>query len=73
MPVHDVTGKGLATTIKKELQPLSLDFNYMRGQGYDGAAVMSGAFNGVQNNNIGGISYGNLHSLCFSFIEFGFK
>jgi len=48
VPVHDVTGKGLATTIKKELQPLSLDFNYMRGQGYDGAAAMSGAFNGVK-------------------------
>eukprot|EP00102_Acyrthosiphon_pisum_P022223 XP_016659433.1 PREDICTED: 52 kDa repressor of the inhibitor of the protein kinase-like [Acyrthosiphon pisum] len=46
VPVHDVTGKGLATTIKKELQSLGLDLNYMRGQGYDGA--MSGAFNGVQ-------------------------
>ena len=48
VPVHDVTGKGLATTIKKELQSLGLDLNYMRGQGYDGAAAMSGAFNGVQ-------------------------
>lgn len=48
VPVHDVTGKGLATSIKNELQSLGLDLNYMRGQGYDGAAAMSGTFNGVQ-------------------------
>ncbi|XP_008179141.1 52 kDa repressor of the inhibitor of the protein kinase-like [Acyrthosiphon pisum] len=48
VPVHDVTGKGLATTIKKELQSLGLDLNYMRGQEYDAAAAMSGSFNGVQ-------------------------
>jgi len=48
VPVHDVTGKWLATTIKKELQSLGLDLNYMRGQGYDGAAAISRTFNGIQ-------------------------
>lgn len=48
VPVSDVPGNGLVITINNELQYLGLDLNYMRGQGYDGAAAMSGAFNGVQ-------------------------
>lgn len=48
VPVHDVTGVGLARTIKDQLQNLGLDLQNLRGQGYDGAAAMRGAFNGVQ-------------------------
>ncbi|XP_029345792.1 uncharacterized protein LOC103308300 [Acyrthosiphon pisum] len=48
VPVTDVSGKGLADTIKKELMYFGLDLKNLRGQGYDGAAAMSGAFNGVQ-------------------------
>lgn len=47
-PVHDVTGKGLANKILQTLESLSLDLSYLKGQGYDGAASMSGKFNGVQ-------------------------
>lgn len=48
VPVHDVTGKGLATTLMDSLKELGLELKYLRGQGYDGAATMSGHFNGVQ-------------------------
>ncbi|KAL4148749.1 hypothetical protein QTP88_002913 [Uroleucon formosanum] len=48
VPVHDVTGKGLATTVMDSLNELGLELKYLRGQGYDGAAAMSGHFNGVQ-------------------------
>lgn len=47
-PVHDVTGKALADTILQTLESLSLNLSYLKGQGYDGAASMSGKFNGVQ-------------------------
>ncbi|XP_025192721.1 uncharacterized protein LOC112592782 [Melanaphis sacchari] len=45
--VTDVSGKGLADTIKKKLLSFGIDLKNLRGQGYDGAAAMSGAFNGV--------------------------
>jgi len=48
VPVTDVSGKGFADTIKKELMYFGLDLKNLRGQGYDGAAAMIGAFNGVQ-------------------------
>lgn len=48
VPVPDVTGKGLATTLMDSLKELGLELKYLRGQGYDGAAAMSGHFNGVQ-------------------------
>lgn len=48
VPVCDVTGAGLAKTIKDQLQNLGLDLQNLRGQGYDGAAAMRGVFNGVQ-------------------------
>ncbi|XP_008178700.1 52 kDa repressor of the inhibitor of the protein kinase-like [Acyrthosiphon pisum] len=48
VPVTDVTGNGLATVILNTLTSLGLNLNYLRGQGYDGAAAMSGCFNGVQ-------------------------
>jgi hypothetical protein len=48
VPVHDVTGKGLATTVLDNLKELRLKLKYLRGQEYDSAAAMSGHFNGVQ-------------------------
>lgn len=48
VPVTDVTRNGLATVILNTLTSLGLNLNYLRGQGYDGAAAMSGCFNGVQ-------------------------
>ncbi|XP_025191788.1 52 kDa repressor of the inhibitor of the protein kinase-like [Melanaphis sacchari] len=48
VPVHDVTGLGLATVLLNTLKELGLDLDKLRGQGYDGAATMSGNFRGVQ-------------------------
>lgn len=48
VPVSDLSGSGLAEKLKTELVRLGLDLHSMRGQGYDGAAVMSGSFRGVQ-------------------------
>ncbi|XP_029340930.1 zinc finger MYM-type protein 1-like [Acyrthosiphon pisum] len=48
VPVHDVTGHGLATVLLNTLKELGLDLDKLRGQGYDGAATMSGNFRGVQ-------------------------
>lgn len=47
VPVTDVTGKGLASTLLTSLDLIGIDYNYMMGQGYDGAAAMSGIFHGV--------------------------
>lgn len=47
VPVHDVSGRALADTIINELKSLNIDIKHLRGQGYDGAATMSGKFNGV--------------------------
>ncbi|XP_060845789.1 zinc finger MYM-type protein 1-like [Rhopalosiphum padi] len=48
IPTIDTTGKGLATLILESLHTFGIETKYMRGQGYDGAAAMSGEFNGVQ-------------------------
>lgn len=48
LQVRDPTASGLATLVLDHLQKLGLDFKKCRGQGYDGAAVMSGAYLGVQ-------------------------
>lgn len=48
VPVNDVTGNGLASTLMTTLKEIGIDLKYLRGQGYDGAAAMSGQFNGVQ-------------------------
>lgn len=48
VPTFDVTGKGLAKLIIDNLQKYGIDTKYLRGQGYDGAASMSGKLNGVQ-------------------------
>uniref|UniRef100_A0A2H8TYH1 Zinc finger MYM-type protein 1 n=2 Tax=Melanaphis sacchari TaxID=742174 RepID=A0A2H8TYH1_9HEMI len=46
--VKDVSGKALADTILNNLQSMGIETKYLVGQGYDGAASMSGIFNGTQ-------------------------
>lgn len=46
--VKDVTGQALSTTIFQCLKDIGLEVKYLVGQGNDGAAAMSGRFNGVQ-------------------------
>lgn len=48
VPVTSTTGENLGNVIIKKLSSYGLDMNNLRGQGYDGAASMSGRFNGVQ-------------------------
>lgn len=48
--IHDVTGQGLANSILKAVMELGLDPMKIRGQGYDGAAAMSGNFNGAKTH-----------------------
>ena len=43
----DLSGKALAETILTEIGNLTLDINNCRGQGYDGAASVSGHINGL--------------------------
>lgn len=49
VPVMDLCGSALASIIIKELTEMKIEVQYLRGQGYDGAASMSGRFNGVQS------------------------
>ena len=46
--MYDVTGVGLAKVILNKVTQLGLDPNKTVGQGYDGAATMSGHLNGVR-------------------------
>ena len=46
----DLTGNGLATQLLAILESSGLDKANMVGQGYDGAAAMSGERNGVQRH-----------------------
>ena len=46
----DLTGKGLSDQLMGILTEMNVDTNYMIGQGYDGAAAMSGELNGVQKH-----------------------
>ena len=46
----DLTGNGLATQLLAILSSSGLDKDNMVGQGYDGAAAMSGDMNGVQRH-----------------------
>ncbi|XP_042146012.1 52 kDa repressor of the inhibitor of the protein kinase-like [Ixodes scapularis] len=46
--VHDLSGRALAKEIIKFLSGVGINLRYLRGQGYDGAAAMSGRLNGVQ-------------------------
>ena len=50
VPTNDLTGKGLATLIIENLKAFGIELKYLRGQGYDGAAAMSGQFNGVRSH-----------------------
>ena len=45
---NDLTGISLAKLIEEKVTELGWDMNNLRGQGYDGAAAMSGEFRGVQ-------------------------
>ena len=46
--VTDPNAVGIASTAEKFIKDLGIDFNKLRGQGYDGASVMSGIHAGVQ-------------------------
>ena len=48
IPVEVTTGQHLANVILQKLHSLGLQVSFLRGQTYDGAAVMSGAKKGVQ-------------------------
>jgi len=48
VPTSDMTGKGIANLILESLEQFGVDTKYLQGQGYDGAAAMSGKYNGVQ-------------------------
>jgi len=39
-----VMGQGLSTTLLNTCEQFSLNLSFLRGQGYDGAAAMSGKF-----------------------------
>ena len=43
-----ITGEAISGTIKASLEKFGLDFRYLRGQCYDGAASMAGVRSGVQ-------------------------
>jgi len=47
---NNLTGKGLATFILENLKSFGIELKYLRGQGYDGAAAMSGKFNGIRSH-----------------------
>lgn len=46
--VHDHSAAGLSSKIVQLIEDSGLSFDKCRGQGYDGAAVMSGVYGGVQ-------------------------
>lgn len=48
VPVIDVTGNGIASNILNSLKSMKINLDLLCGQGYDGAAAMSGHINGVQ-------------------------
>ncbi|KAJ8896233.1 hypothetical protein PR048_001576 [Dryococelus australis] len=49
VPVHDVRGSALASTIPTTLKNVDLNLDYLYYQGYDGAASMSGRLQGCQS------------------------
>lgn len=48
VPVISTTRLNLSETIIDTLKSIGINLNYLKGQGYDGTACMSGKFNGVQ-------------------------
>lgn len=49
--VSDQSVVGLTSEILESLETLGLSINKCRGQGYDGANVISGIYSGVQKKN----------------------
>lgn len=45
MSIDNLTGENLAKTILRGFEECRLDVKCLRGQGYDGAASMSGLYN----------------------------
>ena len=45
--------KGITSTANNFIEVLEIDFGKIRGQGYDGASVMSGIHAGVKNLDSG--------------------
>ncbi|KAL4141698.1 hypothetical protein QTP88_004287 [Uroleucon formosanum] len=48
IPTNNTTGKGLANLILENLSTFGVELKCLLGQGYDGAAAMSGRYKGVQ-------------------------
>ncbi|KAL4119471.1 hypothetical protein QTP88_012278 [Uroleucon formosanum] len=48
VPVYECTGENLANTIIQKLKEIGLSLEFLRGQGYDSGANMSGKYHGVQ-------------------------
>ena len=48
VPITDLSGKNLASTIITKLSHFGINVSKMRGQGYDAAAAMSGKLNSAQ-------------------------
>ena len=48
VPITDLSGKNLSSTILNNLSDIGIDVSKMRGKGYDGATAMSGRLNGAQ-------------------------
>ncbi|KAL4118873.1 hypothetical protein QTP88_011755, partial [Uroleucon formosanum] len=48
VPVYECTGENLANTIIQKLKEIGLSLEFLRGQGYDSGANMSGKYFGVQ-------------------------
>lgn len=49
LPLEETTGKNIADTLLQALHERGIDCSFLRGQGYDGAASMSGKFKGTQS------------------------
>ena len=49
LKVEDTTGLGLFNVLQEALSTLELDFDNIRGQGYDNGSNMKGKLKGVQN------------------------
>ncbi|GFQ75857.1 hypothetical protein TNCT_588181 [Trichonephila clavata] len=48
--ISDFAGRGPANSIMETLNKLGINSRYMVGQGYDGAAAMSGSLQGAQQH-----------------------
>ena len=48
VPISSTTAENISSVILNTLNELGLDIKYLRGQGYDGAAAISGQFKGTQ-------------------------